>query len=287
MRKVISPSGMQRLALTWRRRGVRVAFVPTMGCLHEGHLDLVHRARRAVGRSGCVVVSIYVNPTQFGPHEDFARYPRRLLRDLELCRKAGVNVVFCPRDEAMYPGQDAGAYSTYVVEESLSHGLEGTSRPAFFRGVTTVVAKLLNLVLPDVAVFGAKDWQQATVVGRMIADLNYPVRLLVVPTRREKNGLAMSSRNRCLTERQRPQATVLWRAILQARERVHQRGSVPAARLRAELVALIRREPDARVDYVEFFEPAGLGKVDRVIPGVQLALAVFIGPTRLIDNATL
>ncbi|HEY6167263.1 MAG TPA: pantoate--beta-alanine ligase, partial [Verrucomicrobiae bacterium] len=180
--------------MRWKRQGRRIGFVPTMGFLHAGHLSLVHRARRAAGPRGLVVVSIYVNPTQFGPHEDLARYPRNLRRDLELCRDAGADVIFAPSDAAMYPVRTSGGYNTYVIEERLSQVMEGASRPGHFRGVTTVVAKLFNLVQPDVAVFGAKDWQQAAIVRRMTCDLNFPVRILVAPTIRERDGLALSSR---------------------------------------------------------------------------------------------
>ena len=156
--------------------------VPTMGCLHAGHLSLVRRARRLVGRRGEVVVSIYVNPTQFGPREDFARYPRNLARDAQLCRAEGVDVIFAPDDEQMYPRDSEGAgYSTYVVEEHLSRVMEGQARPTHFRGVTTVVAKLFNIVQPELAVFGAKDYQQAAIIRRMVRDLNFPLRLIVAP----------------------------------------------------------------------------------------------------------
>jgi len=188
---------MQRLARKWQGK-VRVGFVPTMGYLHEGHLSLVRRARRAVGRRGTVVLSIYVNPTQFGPGEDLSRYPRDLSRDQQLCRRAGVDVLFTPDDAQMYPGTEAGSYHTYVVEESLSKLMEGASRPGHFRGVTTIVAKLFNIVLPEVAVFGAKDFQQAAIIQRMALDLNFPVKILVAPTVREPDGLALSSRNKYL-----------------------------------------------------------------------------------------
>ena len=277
---------MQRLARRWHRRGLRIGFVPTMGYLHDGHLSLVREARHRVGRAGQVVVSIYVNPTQFAPHEDLARYPRDLRRDLRLCRRAGVDVVFAPDDTEMYPGREQGRYSTYVVEEQLSRPLEGRSRPTHFRGVTTVVAKLFNLVQPDVAVFGAKDWQQAAIIRRMVTDLNFPVQMVVAPTVREPDGLAMSSRNQYLTPAQRHQATVLHRALEHARMRVAA-GPQPAGRLRAELVRLIRCEPEARVDYVEFFDADTLEPVRLVRPGTHLGLAVFIGPTRLIDNGRL
>ena len=182
MRIIRSPKAMQRQALLWRSRGLRVGFVPTMGYLHAGHLSLVHEARRRVGVDGVVVVSIYVNPTQFAPTEDLAKYPRDFARDSKLCREAGVDVIFAPTDSDMYAGREDGDYSTYVVEEGLTQGLEGASRPTHFRGVTTVVAKLFNCVLPEVSVFGAKDWQQAAVIRRMVKDLQFPIRIVVAPT---------------------------------------------------------------------------------------------------------
>jgi len=259
-----------------------------MGYLHAGHLALVRRARRTVGKSGIVVVSIYVNPTQFGPTEDLSRYPRNLARDRRLCREAGVDVVFAPDDAGMYPGQESGGYSTYVVEESLSKVMEGAARPTHFRGVTTVVAKLFNLILPGVAVFGAKDFQQAAIVQRMARDLNFPVKIVVAPTVREADGLAMSSRNKYLRGELRAQAAVLWQAIQQAKAIIRRAsGPVSAAKLKRQLREQIERQPAARVDYIEFFEPATLQPVAQVRRGSHLALAVFIGQTRLIDNARL
>lgn len=275
---------MQRLAIRWQRAGVRVAFVPTMGCLHDGHLSLVREARRRAGRSGRVVLSIYVNPTQFGPKEDFGRYPRDLARDLRLCRGAGVDAVFAPAD--LYERTTGAEHSTYVVEEALAQRMEGAARPTHFRGVTTVVAKLFNLVLPEVAVFGAKDWQQAAIVRRMVRDLDFPIQIVVAPTWREADGLAMSSRNRYLDEAQRRQALVLSQALELARQAVRT-GPVSAARLGAKLKRFIAQQPEARVDYVEFFDPETLLPVAKAAAGVQLALAVFIGQTRLIDNARL
>jgi pantoate--beta-alanine ligase len=282
MRVVSSVAGMQRLALRWRREGVGVGFVPTMGYLHAGHVSLVHKARKLVGRKGKVVVSIYVNPTQFGPAEDLARYPRDLKRDQALCRAAGTDVIFAPGDKAIY---EAG-HSTYVVEERLSRRMEGESRPTHFRGVTTIVAKLFNIVLPDVAVFGAKDFQQAVVVERMSRELNFPVRIVVAPTVREADGLAMSSRNKYLEGGLRVQALSLSQAIRRAREAV-KNGPVAAETLRSELRALIERQPAARVNYIEFFDPKTLAKVESVDGKTRLALAVFVGSTRLIDNAAL
>jgi pantoate--beta-alanine ligase len=287
MKVVTSAAAMQRLARSWKRQGTRVGFVPTMGCLHDGHLSLVRRARRCVGEGGRVVVSIYVNPTQFGPTEDFSRYPRDLKRDLKLCRSAGVDVVFAPNDQQMYPATD-GACSTFVVEERLSRGLEGAARPTHFRGVTTVVAKLLNLVQPAVAVFGAKDFQQAAIVTRMVRDLNFPVRIVVAPTIREPDGLALSSRNRYLAGELRTQAAALWQAIQRARAAVRAANQpMRAAVLKQQLKRFIERHPAARVDYLEFFEPETLKPLARVTRGAHLALAVFVGDTRLIDNAAL
>jgi pantoate--beta-alanine ligase len=254
---------------------------------------------------GGVVVSIYVNPAQFGPQEDFSKYPRDLKRDFKLCREAGVDVVFTPGDKEMYPAVDCGEmspsrnrgrrhvgalqnFSTCVVEENLSRTMEGASRPAHFRGVTTVVAKLFNIVLPDVAVFGAKDWQQAAIIKRMAADLNFPVKIIVAPTLRERDGLAMSSRNQYLTGDLRQQATVLWRSIQKARAAAKKSSKpIPAARLKADVKKLIEQEPAVRLDYVEFFEPDALVSVPKVTRGTHMALAAFVGKTRLIDNAKL
>jgi pantoate--beta-alanine ligase len=287
MRVVSNIAAMQRLARKWQRAGKRIGFVPTMGYLHQGHLSLVKRARQAVGKNGVVVVSIYVNPAQFAPTEHLAKYPRDLKRDLKLCREAGVDVVLTPRDKEMYPGKLGGVFSTYVVEDKLSQTMEGVSRPTHFRGVTTVVAKLFNLVLPDVAVFGAKDWQQAAIIKRMVADLNFPVRIIVAPTLRERDGLAMSSRNKYLAGGLRSQATVLWQAIQISRAAVKKSKTILAPRLKAGLKTLIESEPDARLDYAEFFGPDTLLPVSKVKRGTHMALAVFIGKTRLIDNARL
>ena len=288
MRVIDSVAAMQRQALRWKRQGIRIGFVPTMGYLHEGHLSLVREARQRVGRRGIVVVSIYVNPTQFAPTEDLAKYPRDFTRDRLLCRDAGADVIFFPNDAEMYPAKAEGRYSTYVVEESLSQNMEGASRPTHFRGVTTVVAKLFNVVLPDVAVFGAKDWQQAAVIQRMTRDLNFPVEIVVAPTVRESDGLAMSSRNKFLVGDLRAQAVALSQAIALARTTVSgAKRPMPAEALRARLKKFIERQPDARLDYLAFFDPETLQPVTRVAQGTHLALAVFVGKTRLIDNALL
>ncbi len=299
MQIVKTAAAMQRLARRWKRAGKKIGFVPTMGYLHAGHMSLVREARKRAGRNRVVVVSIYVNPTQFAPTEDLAKYPRDLKRDLKLCRAEGVDVVFTPSDAEIYPrwgeAPDEPArgdarptnFSTYVVEEELSRSMEGAARPTHFRGVTTVVAKLFNLVLPDVAVFGQKDFQQAAIIQRMTADLNFPVKIVVAPTVREKDGLAMSSRNKYLTGDLRRQATVLWHASQTAQATVRKLKSVPAAKLKVELKKLIESAPAAKLEYVEFFEPKTLSPVSSVTRGTQMALAVFIGKTRLIDNAGL
>ncbi len=282
VRIVKSISAMQRLARLWQGGGVPVALVPTMGYLHRGHISLVERARRLMGAGGKVVVSVYVNPTQFAPSEDLAKYPRNLARDKRLCAQAGADVVFAPSDAEMYPA----GFSTYVVEEALSRSMEGASRPTHFRGVTTVVAKLFHIVQPTAAVFGAKDFQQAALVEKMARELNFPVKIVVGPTVREADGLAMSSRNQYLTEGQRRQATILWRAISQAKAAVGAR-PVAAARLKEQLRALVESQPEARLDYIEFFDPKTLEATAQVRKGTRMALAVYIGRTRLIDNAAL
>ncbi len=275
---------MQREALEFKRSGRTVAFVPTMGCLHEGHLSLVRKARRLAGAKGRVVVSIYVNPTQFAPTEDLAKYPRDLARDKRLCRNAGVDLLFIPADRHIYPPD----FSTFVVENDVSQAMEGASRPTHFRGVTTIVAKLFHLVRPDIAVFGAKDFQQAAVVRRMVRDLNFPVKIVVAPTSREPDGLALSSRNQYLSPDQRSQATVLWRAIQAVRELIRRNQTpVSASRLKKHLKRMIMAQPAARLDYIEFFDPETLRPLEKVRPGTHLALAVFIGKTRLIDNGRL
>lgn len=287
MQIVRTVSGMAGLGRQWRQKGVCVALVPTMGALHQGHLSLVERARKLAGPRGKVVVSIYVNPTQFAPSEDFSRYPRDLRRDAALCRGAGVDAIFAPTDAEMYPAGEEDAFSTYVVEGALSQTMEGASRPTHFRGVTTVVAKLFNIVQPQTAIFGAKDYQQAAVIQRMVRDLNFPLKVVVAPTFRESDGLAMSSRNQYLTGSLRGQAVALSQGLAKAREKVRQDRSVSANTLKAQLKRLIEQQPDARVDYIEFFDPGTLKPVKQAKRGTHMALAVFVGRTRLIDNGRL
>jgi pantoate--beta-alanine ligase len=283
VRTITKVAAMQRQALQWRRQGVRIGFVPTMGYLHEGHMSLVRRARQGVGPKGRVVVSIYVNPTQFGPREDFSAYPRDLKRDQYLCRSEGTDLIFAPLDSDMYPQP----FSTFVAEEKLSKVMEGRSRPTHFRGVTTVVTKLFNIVAPDIAVFGAKDYQQAAIIQRMTGDLNFPVKIIVADTVREKDGLAMSSRNKYLTGDLRKEALVLWQSILRVQALLKKKRKLHAPALKEQLQRFIELQPTARLDYVEFFDALTLQAVEEVCHGTQMALAVFIGKTRLIDNARL
>jgi pantoate--beta-alanine ligase len=282
MQIVKTLAAMQRLARQWQRKGAPVALVPTMGYLHCGHLSLIAKARTSVGRKGRVVVSIFVNPTQFGPKEDFAKYPRDLQRDKKLCRAAGADVIFVPSTREMYPA----GFSTWVTEETLAQGMEGASRPTHFRGVTTIVAKLFQIVQPGVAVFGAKDFQQSAIIRRMARDLNFPVKIIVAPTIRETDRLALSSRNKYLRPAQRQQATVLWRAMQKAKSRAAT-GAFSATKMKQELRRLIAREPEARLDYIAFYDPDTLEPQKTIRKATQIALAVFIGKTRLIDNAKL
>jgi pantoate--beta-alanine ligase len=264
----------------WRRgAGGTIGFVPTMGFLHEGHLSLMRQAAAAADR---VVVSVFVNPKQFGPGEDLDAYPRDFERDRALCEAGGVDALFVPSATELYPD----GFSTYVVEESLSHGLCGRRRPGHFRGVCTVVAKLLHIVWPDVLVLGEKDAQQLRVLRRMIRDLNFPVEILPGPTVREADGLAMSSRNRYLNEEQRQQAVCLKRSLDRAEE-LFRGGERDAAALIAAMESVIHEVPGAAIDYIEAVDDATLGPVDRIERDTLLALAVRIGPARLIDNAVL
>jgi len=274
-----TPSDMQCWALEQRAGGCRIGCVPTMGCLHEGHLSLVKQAQ---ARADQVVVTIFVNPTQFGPNEDFSRYPRTVERDLDLCRAAGVQAVFLPQAAALYPAD----HSVYVVEERLGGGLCGASRPGHFRGVCTIVAKLFNLTLPHVAVFGQKDFQQAAIIRRMVRDLNFPVEIVVAPTLREADGLAMSSRNRLLAADERNRALGLSRALHLAQEACAA-GETDAAAICLRLRDTLTSQYGLRVDYVAAVDGDTLEPAATLRPGVVIALAAMAGNTRLIDNAVL
>lgn len=257
-----------------------LGFVPTMGYLHAGHLALVRRAKAECAH---VAVSIFVNPTQFGPHEDLERYPRDLPRDLALLENEGVDLVFAPSVAEMYPP----GYSTYVEVSDVSEPLEGAHRPGHFRGVATVVCKLFNIVQADRAYFGQKDAQQTVVIRRMVRDLNIPTSIVVVPTVRDADGLALSSRNVYLTPEERAAAPVLYRALTAARER-YAAGERDAEALRRLMHAIIAAEPLARIDYVSVADAETLREIEGPITtGALLSLAVRFGSTRLIDNLPL
>lgn len=254
----------------------RLGLVPTMGALHEGHLSLVRRAREECDHVG---VSIFVNPTQFGPQEDLSRYPRDLERDRRLLEPLGVDVVWTPTPQEMYPS----GFQTWVTVEDVAQPLEGRARPGHFRGVATVVAKLFNAFTPHVAYFGQKDAQQVVVIKQMVRDLNFPLEIVVCPTVREPDGLALSSRNAYLNPAERQAATVLYRALSAARE-AYAAGERNADALRAILSATLAAEPLARADYVSVADPDTLAELTTVERGALLSLAVRVGSTRLIDN---
>jgi pantoate--beta-alanine ligase len=267
---------VRRQVAAARRRGLVVGLVPTMGSLHEGHISLILAARR---ECAFVVVSIFVNPTQFGPKEDFARYPRPLDKDLEVCRRERVDLIFAPEASAMYPPD----YRTFIEVHELQDTLCGASRPGHFRGVATVVLKLFNIVQPNIAYFGQKDAQQARIIQQMVRDLDVPVQLRICPIVREPDGLALSSRNQYLDPDQRRQAVVLSQSLRKVRALI-ERGERDAATLRQALLAPIQATPGAALDYAEIVDAESLRPLTRLEGRVLIALAVRFGQTRLIDN---
>jgi pantoate--beta-alanine ligase len=262
-----------------RLAGLRVGLVPTMGALHQGHLSLV---RTAKAQCDAVVVSLFVNPLQFGPTEDLAKYPRTFERDCELLRKEDVDFLFAPSAEEMYPGKAV----TYVTVEGLSEKLCGRSRPGHFRGVTTVVAKLFHIVEPDLAFFGQKDAAQAAIIRRMVRDLNFPVEIIICPIVREPDGLAMSSRNVYLSSQERKSALVLYRALQEIRSRFEQGERKTAPLIQAGNRVLIQ-EPGVRTDYLEIVGPDTLDAVAEIKTTALVVVAAVVGTTRLIDNVVL
>ena len=272
---------MMSVARKLRREENRtIGFVPTMGALHEGHLSLIHEAR---AMCDVVVVSVFVNPAQFGPAEDFNAYPRDLTRDAALLAEYNVDYVFAPTVEEIYPA----GFSTYVTVEGVSDELEGASRSGHFRGVTTVVAIMFNMVKPNFAFFGQKDAQQAVLVKRMVRDLAFNTEIVVLPIVREESGLAMSSRNNYLDDEQRRAATVLYRSLTQVRQ-AYEEGEHSAPRLVELVRSIIEKEPLARIDYVSVNDAETLARLDRIDDQPALvSLAVFVGNTRLIDNVVL
>ncbi len=272
-------SEMQKLADEERKRGRIIGFVPTMGYLHEGHLSLMRIARP---KCDTLVVSIFVNPTQFGPGEDLNRYPRDFARDENLCRQEKVDVIFYPNPEEMYPKP----YLTLIHVKKLTETMCGASRPGHFDGVATVVGKLFNIVKPHFAVFGEKDYQQALVIRQMVNDLNFDVQILTGPIIREEDGLAMSSRNEYLTGEKRRDALILVKSLQLAQKRILE-GKRKASEIREEMEQLIRQVPTAKIDYIAIVDAETLEPVEEIRPNTLIALAVFIDHTRLIDNTVI
>ena len=285
MKRFRSPGSLQSWCLKKRLENNPIALVPTMGFLHAGHVSLIRKARKTAGPTGIVIVTLYVNPTQFGQGEDFDAYPRDLKRDLAICQSEGVNAVFTPSHASMY----ASPYSTYVNETLLSRQWEGIQRPSHFRGVTTIVSKLFLLTQPHVAVFGEKDFQQAMIIRQMTRDLHFPIRILLGATLREKDGLAMSSRNAYLTENQRGQATVLYQMIQLTRKelRLDPHRKWTSSRLGSATQKLLQATPLIRLDYMAFVDPKTLQQAKTIRKGTRMLLAAYAGKTRLIDNGSL
>jgi len=275
MRTVSGIKQIQKILAPLRGKK-RIGFVPTMGAFHEGHLTLMRRAER---ECDYVVVSLFVNPLQFGPKEDFATYPRTLASDRKMAEEAGVDLLWTPTAEEIYPAP----YRTFVDVEEITERWEGAVRPGHFRGVATVVAKLFQVVRPDRTYFGQKDYQQTRVIHQMVRDLHLPLTLRILPTVREKDGLAMSSRNQRLSPAERAAAPILFRALKEAEARVR-KGIRDSGPLLQEVEALVRSEPLARIDYAALCDPESLEPIERIEKKGVLLLAVRIGTVRLIDN---
>ncbi|MFA4044031.1 MAG: hypothetical protein HZRFUVUK_000814 [Candidatus Fervidibacterota bacterium] len=279
MKVITSVSEMQECAMKLRSEGKVIGFVPTMGYFHEGHLSLMRRARN---ECDIVVVSIFVNPIQFGPGEDYERYPRDVERDLKMAEGVGVDIVFCPSVEEMYPE----GYATYVNVERLTEGLCGAFRPGHFRGVTTVVTKLFNIVMPHKAYFGEKDYQQLVVIKRMVKDLNFPIEIVPCPTIRESDGLAMSSRNVYLSQEEREAALSLYRSLMTAKV-LFEKGERNASVLRKVVEEGLCSSELVKPQYVEVVDAETLEPIERIERDAVIAVAAFVGKARLIDNVIL
>lgn len=276
MEIITTVAKMKARAAEWHAQGLTVGLTPTMGALHEGHMSLMERARKECDR---VVTSVFVNPIQFGPNEDYDAYPRNIERDAAIAESKGVDVVFHPSVEEMYPTN----YNTYVVMETLTDSLCGAKRPGHFRGVCTVVNKLFNIVDPDKAFFGQKDAQQLAIIKRMVSDLNMRVKVFGCPIVREEDGLAKSSRNTYLSPEERTAALVLSRSIFDAQKRI-EAGERDANAIRASVTSIIEAEPLAKIDYVEVVDLGDMQPVETLGEAGLVAIAVYIGNTRLIDN---
>ena len=276
MKIVKTVKGMKEIIRDLKKQGKIIGFVPTMGYLHEGHLSLI---RESVRKADNTVVSIFVNPTQFGPNEDYERYPRDIERDEDLLIEEKADYLFYPSVKEMYPED----YKTYVEVKELQDKLCGRSRPGHFRGVCTIVLKLFNIVQPDIAFFGQKDAQQAIIIKRMVRDLNLDVEIKVLPIVREKDGLAMSSRNAYLNPEQRKSATVLYKSLKLARGLI-EKGERNANTIISKMKELIDAEPLAKIDYIEIVDLEELNPLEEIKDKALIALAIYVGKTRLIDN---
>ncbi len=279
MRIITSIEQLRKTIAQYRRGKKTVGFVPTMGFFHEGHLSLMRKAKKD---NDICVVSIYVNPTQFGPKEDFKNYPRDIKRDSSMIKKENVDILFIPSNNVVYPN----SYLTYIDVEKVSLPLCGHFRPGHFKGVATIVAKLLNMVQPDVMYLGAKDAQQVVVLKTMVKDLNFPVEIKVVETKRETDGLAMSSRNKYLSEKDRQEAAVLFQALQDAKNLVRS-GERSVNKITSLIRSKMRKQTSGKIQYVECVDANSLEKLNRLQGNVLIALAVFFGTTRLIDNVTI
>ncbi|MCK4904660.1 pantoate--beta-alanine ligase [bacterium] len=301
MKIIKQPHKLTLTIKSLKKGGKTVGFVPTMGSLHDGHVSLIKKARK---ENDIVVLSIFVNPTQFGPKEDYKKYPQNFSRDSNIAKKAGVDIIFAPAVEDIYPvrsrspkatatplmgtsnGVHPEGFSTYIVEEDLSKILEGAIRPGHFKGVTTIVLKLFNIVGPDISYFGQKDYQQTVIIKKMVKDLNLDTEIKVLPTVREKDGLAQSSRNIYLTKEQHKSATILCRSLTQAKK-IIANGLTDAEKIKAKMRALIREEKIIGIDYIEIREPETLQPVKKISGKVVILLAVKVGKVRLIDNVVI
>jgi pantoate--beta-alanine ligase len=289
METLKKPHKLTSIIKALKKKGKTIGFVPTMGYLHEGHVALIKKARK---ETDIVVLSIFVNPTQFGPKEDYKKYPRNFSHDSAIAKKEGVDIMFAPLVEGMYPD----GFSTYVEETELSKTLEGQIRPGHFKGVTTVVLKLFNIVQPDISYFGQKDFQQAVIIKKMVKDLNVDTKIKVLPTVREKDGLAQSSRNTYLSKEQRKTATVLYRSLIKGKSLIES-GLTDTEEVKKKMRAMIKKEtlaPDPtsrrddaglkKIDYIEIREPETLQPIKKIGGEVVILLAARIGKVRLIDN---
>jgi len=279
MKLVQSPNRMRKICTDLKKKGQIIGFVPTMGYFHEGHLSLMRIAKR---KSDVLVVSIFVNPTQFGPKEDFKRYPRDFERDKRLLKKIGCDYLFYPEIKDIYPP----GYETYVYVENSTKILEGSFRPMHFKGVTTIVAKLFNIVMPNAAVFGQKDFQQAAVIKRMVKDLNFPVKIIVAPTIREKSGLALSSRNSYLSGEEKNQALSLYKSLNLAKKLIES-GERDSKKIKDKMRRFTLKESKAKIDYISINDSETLESLKKIKGSIVISLAVKIGKTRLIDNITI